>query len=504
MNLKLVFWWVFFLTLGLKIFLADLVPLTGDEVYYIFWGRHPALGYYDHPPMTGWMQALAYQIGNSPIAMRIFPILVFHAVILVIRDIIFRLRLIRSDWGITSDYTNLVGILFLLTPIHLIPVIATDTPLVLFTILSVYFVCLGLEYKSITWFFVAGIFLGLAYLSKFFAVFLIAAYLFYFLFIQRSRVGWNRLIAILLGAFPFFLINVYWNYENCWINFSFNLSTRHQDEALSFQKPLWFLAYQVYLMSPVVLLFVLRRYQDWKKLFRDPIGSLIVCSFLIPLLCFFLTSFKVSQGLHWMLSFYPAFFVLLPFILTKRQLTFSAGFMGIFLALHLIPVAAFSMKPYEYWKDRNFYRGLILFGNASEIAKQFHQIQDSRITFATDGYTLSSLLSYHSGKEFSVFGSESNFGRHDDLITNFKDRDQQSFAIFTRWEHKQNYFKRYFKDLDKIKFQVSGVDYFIFIGRRFNYSRYRKEVLKSTYKRFYRAPPWLPQGMCPLKDWYKL
>ena len=37
-----------------RLWFAAVLPLTGDEGYFVFWGEHPAGGYYDHPPMVGW------------------------------------------------------------------------------------------------------------------------------------------------------------------------------------------------------------------------------------------------------------------------------------------------------------------------------------------------------------------------------------------------------------------------------------------------------------------
>ncbi len=43
----------------------------GDEAYYWMWGRHPALSYFDHPPLQGWLQGLSYLLfGRSLFALR--------------------------------------------------------------------------------------------------------------------------------------------------------------------------------------------------------------------------------------------------------------------------------------------------------------------------------------------------------------------------------------------------------------------------------------------------
>lgn len=47
-----------FILLGIfafKILILWLLPLTGDEAYFIKWAHNPSMGYYDHPPMVGWV-----------------------------------------------------------------------------------------------------------------------------------------------------------------------------------------------------------------------------------------------------------------------------------------------------------------------------------------------------------------------------------------------------------------------------------------------------------------
>ena len=43
---------------------AALLPITGDEGYFVLWGDHPAGGYYDHPPMVGWWLAVLLPVSR--------------------------------------------------------------------------------------------------------------------------------------------------------------------------------------------------------------------------------------------------------------------------------------------------------------------------------------------------------------------------------------------------------------------------------------------------------
>ena len=58
-------------TAVLKLFLAAIIPLTGDEAYFLIWGRFPDYGYYDHGAMTGWWTALTLLAGKSVFLVRL-------------------------------------------------------------------------------------------------------------------------------------------------------------------------------------------------------------------------------------------------------------------------------------------------------------------------------------------------------------------------------------------------------------------------------------------------
>ena len=35
-----------------------LLPITADEAYYFSWGKQISLGYFDHPPLIGWITSM--------------------------------------------------------------------------------------------------------------------------------------------------------------------------------------------------------------------------------------------------------------------------------------------------------------------------------------------------------------------------------------------------------------------------------------------------------------
>ena len=85
--------------------------MTGNEAYFWEWGRHSALGYYDHPPFAGWILWFTRQVfGDTIVAVRIPAVLTGTLVVAVIRRL--TLEITRSD-----RWAALTGLLAMGVPI---------------------------------------------------------------------------------------------------------------------------------------------------------------------------------------------------------------------------------------------------------------------------------------------------------------------------------------------------------------------------------------------------
>jgi len=116
---------------------------------------------------------------------------------------------------------------FMLLPANVWAVlITTDTPLILFSVASM----LAFARER---FLLAGVLLGLAFLSKYFAVLLGLAYLVWAVAARRPA----AFGLAFLGALPFGLVNLYWNWQACWCNVMFNAINRHEGAGLSWSTP---------------------------------------------------------------------------------------------------------------------------------------------------------------------------------------------------------------------------------------------------------------------------
>lgn len=62
---------VFGLFIALRLVMHVWGAPLGDETYYWFWGQHPDLSYYDHPPLHAWLLGVVSLFGWWPISTRI-------------------------------------------------------------------------------------------------------------------------------------------------------------------------------------------------------------------------------------------------------------------------------------------------------------------------------------------------------------------------------------------------------------------------------------------------
>ena len=68
-----------------------------DEAYYAMWGQHPALSYFDHPPLIGWTQGLSAAIfGWNQLGLRVPLVLTLAADVALLN--LFARRLGGDDW----------------------------------------------------------------------------------------------------------------------------------------------------------------------------------------------------------------------------------------------------------------------------------------------------------------------------------------------------------------------------------------------------------------------
>jgi dolichyl-phosphate-mannose-protein mannosyltransferase len=475
------------LILAFKLWLAAVFPFTGDEAYFLYWGVYPDAGYYDHPPMIGWLMFLLLKVSSAQWLMRLPVILLPFA---LAWGVWFVLR--RAD----ETKALLAAFAFMLLPANVWAVfITTDTPLIFFSFASVLAFWLGITRKAPAWQALAGAFLGLAFLSKYFAVLLGLAYVVYTVLSPRGQRDWRGLGLVVVCSLPFALLNLWWNYEHCWANLMFNAYNRHEKAGWSLRTPLLYAVSVLYVLSPVALWQLARDRRAVLAALGDPAVRFVVAVVAFPFGFFAVLSLVKQIGLHWLLGFVPFFFILAGWMLSREQLRRSVVYLGAFSALHVVAIAVVTALPLETWKGMRVYDGIVYHVRIADVLKELKPYE-GRFEFAADGYSPAVTASYYSGKYFFVFGPGSSYARHDDILTDFRGLDGKDILVLRKNPPEDQQYRPYFRSVDYRQFTLSGATFHVVLGRGFDFAAYREGVLKPARDRFYAIPPYLPQGRC--------
>lgn len=466
-----------------RFWLSAAAPVTSDEAYFILWGRAPDLGFYDHPPMIGWLLAPLAAISESAWLLRLPAVLAPPLVALGVR------AALRGWFARDDDTASLAGLAVLLVPMNLWNVlITTDTPLVLFSAAATLAFARGAQRESSGWFIAAGVMLGLAFLSKYFAVLLGIAFFVYCL----TRKDLKPFFLVFLGALPFALVNLYWNYEACWCNVMFNAVNRHDEAGLSLRTPLLYAASLAYLAAPLL-------WYAWRERRRlgwdDPARRALMLAWLVPLAVFAALSPVRRIGLHWLLSFLPALVLSIALALERRRLALSVRLFAAFAALHVVAIAIAAALPLEAWQSSRLYARLVFPGRVAELMAAVGPELAGR-TLAADSYASAALLAYHARRPVPVFGRGTSHARQDDIATDWRAYAGKDFVVLRREPPQPEDYRPYFRELEARRIPLGGGAYHAVLGRGFDYEAYRARALTEIRDRYYRIPRWLPAGRC--------
>lgn len=473
------------MTLAFRLWLAAVTPITGDEAYFVIWGRIPDWGFYDHPPMVGWWLAFLLQFSEATWWLRL-PSVVQPAILSLVIA-----RVLRSEGSLAW----VAALLLLLSPAGVWNVlISTDTPLIYFSVFSGLAFVRAARDDSPGFYLLAGALLGAALLSKYFAVLLGLAYLGYAL-LRPTRGKLLGLVLVVAAALPFVALNLWWNWGHCWANLMFNLYNRHGDAGFSWNRPPLYAISLLYLLSPPVLLALARQRGQLAQRWQTPETRALMLVALAPLAVFALLSLVKTIGLHWLLSFVPFVFILAVRTVAAERLTGLLRFMAGYAVFHVIAAFAIYNLPVETARNTRFYDGLVMTIKSRELlaflepyARDYH--------FGTEGYSPSVTMSFNAKRYFFVFGEASSHARHDDILTDFRSLEGENILVLRKSPPERGDYDPYFREVEYRNFEVRGASYHLVLGRAFKYPAYRDAVLAKVRDRYYAIPRYLPQGPC--------
>ena len=308
---------------GAKVYFAARAELLVEEAYYWTYWQHPALSYFDHPPMVAWVVGVGTALlGDTELGVRLGTLLLS----LGSTGLVYLLA--RVWFGRTCGCW--AALLFNLLPIYIGTGLLAfpDGPLIFFWLLTLYAVAkaLGADQPESAagsrgqmlsgatgWWLLAGVGLGGAMLSKYTAIMLVPSLALFLLLSRRHRFWLGRpqpWIASLVALLVFSPVLV-WNARHEWASFLFQSTRTAAPKLQSFAEIMEFWGLQIALVSPVV--FVLLAVALRRGIRRGWLGqkdewSFAACFFLPLFLTFVWASFKTDVHVNWTA---PAFLSLL-------------------------------------------------------------------------------------------------------------------------------------------------------------------------------------------------
>jgi 4-amino-4-deoxy-L-arabinose transferase-like glycosyltransferase len=278
---------VILLVTAIRAILTAQLELTSVESYLWVCSQRPALGYFDYPGMIAWMGWLSTSLfGHSPLGFRAVTIAGGAAMIGFV--FLAARRLYDERVARLAAFVAALVPIFFAFAAEATP----DAPCLLFWSATVWALAHALSDDSPRWWYLAGLFLGLAMDSKYHAVFL-GFGVFAFLLLSpghRAWLGrkepWLAVVAALLAFSP----TLIWNARNGWQSFAYQGVSRFTESGFVPNQLYKFPLNQVLLLTPFicawawgsgVLELTRRRRADWRDQFLAALGMPILMFFLL-------------------------------------------------------------------------------------------------------------------------------------------------------------------------------------------------------------------------------
>jgi hypothetical protein len=274
-------------------------------------------------------------------------------------------------------------------------------------------------------------------------------------------------------------------------------------------KALVFVVSQLYLITPVAVYYLIKSRRDisgkltvWRQKLSATPFTVFAFAYAVPLAVFALLSFKKVVGLHWVLAFYPFLFILFFFLFDEEKLLKSVKFTVYFTGAHLLIIAVALSLPLDLFRNSKNYGMIVMGMHPEEIVGQVNKYGDYHP--ATPSYSDSAVMTYHSGRYFSVFGGGSHHGRQDDIVTDYSKLDGKDILVLLRSRPDERFYGEFFDSVRVSSFTSRGAAYYIVLGSGFKYPVYREQILTGIRDKYYSIPPYLPvpRSSCFFYDKY--
>ncbi len=294
---------------ALRVIYAGAIDLRTDEAYYWTWSKENALSFLDHPPMIAWFIRFGTAVfGDTNLGVRFAGIVAMLVTQLLLADIVRR---------VTHDARAVVIALLLpeaaLYYGLLTAKVSPDVAMIPFAVAMLWALVRLTESGDGRWWLAAGVFAGLALLSKFTAIMLLPAVVAFMLvpdWRRRWLVSPYPWAAALIAAALFSPVLI-WNAGHDWATFRFQSVRAMATHELSLRTVGDFIGLQFglvgFILLPVVLSGVtLTAWRGYRR--GNAVAILLSTAVIVPFGYFFLKSLTLRVGDTWPMFLWPAGF----------------------------------------------------------------------------------------------------------------------------------------------------------------------------------------------------
>lgn len=324
-----------------RLLIAPHLGLGADEAHYLIYALHLDWSYFDHPPLVGWVQYIFTSIfGIDELGSRISAITIGFLTSIFVYKLIYQ---INSNAKLAFIAILALNAMFIFNALFLM--LMPDTLLFLLIVPIIFAVDALQKNDSVKNWFILGVLIGLAGLSKYTAILFIPPIIIYFISKKRYElfISPKMLVAIVVALFIVSPV-LYWNMQNDWSSFAYQSNHVIGSSHINWQGFTQSLVAQLVAYNPFLL--ALSFYGLYRAFKSGNDVLFIAALFGATLLLFFTYSSLYKTALpHWSALFYLLFVPIGTYYLYekslawRRYLKFAIGFGLVLSSLIYIEIA---------------------------------------------------------------------------------------------------------------------------------------------------------------------
>ncbi len=384
----------FAVVLVLRLLMVFTMGIMPQDAYYFYYSEHPSLSYFDHPPGVAMMLWLFIKLlGTAVWSLKLTDFIVTCGTLWLI-------YILSGNYLSEARRRNLVfvfGSTLIITDVSIVT--TPDVPLLLFWTFALIVLYKAIRRPDLSTWVLAGVIAGLAFDSKYTAVFIPTGLFCYLLLSKQYRrylLSWQFPVFLIMFAIATLPV-VIWNVEHDFASFKFQSGDRVASMLEFKLRPVYFIAvigHQMALLLPILaiamgVVFWKHIKKTWRRRRLPDDDTLFLLSFSLPMILTFLgISWLYWVKINWMIPAYITASILVMRYLQMRWMKWQMWIAVIATMLLLIQIAFY---PINIQSDDTYWGWKKLATEVTLLQKQY----PNHFIFSRDGYKTTAVLNFY-------------------------------------------------------------------------------------------------------------